>query len=169
MFNREQLNRIEALLTRVDAALVVRDPGTSRSVEAYEGLRKQVAVASRARRQHVAQLVEIADALDRGATAETIRDRVEEWMMQAGVERRCDPSVLEYFEVVEGNGDGIEVLTPAWVDTESGSLVRAGRARRIETISPDVMTTQEGAAPTVPMRSEQPDGDRDGGNKGMAR
>ncbi|MFN3219825.1 MAG: hypothetical protein ACE367_25335 [Acidimicrobiales bacterium] len=127
MFSR--LRKIEDLLTRIDTALVVRDPGSARSAEAYEGLRKQVAMAARSRREHLAQLVEMSDAIDRGATVDTLRERVDEWTMQAGLTRLTTVDPIDHFEI-EGSGEVVEVVEPAWIDSESGALIRSGRARR---------------------------------------
>jgi hypothetical protein len=139
----KRLDRIEALqeqiyelqermherIRDIDVALIVREPGTARAAEAYEGLRKSVATAARERRQHLAQLVEIADAIERGASLDTLRQRCEQWCMEAGLERRSDV-VPEWFSVVEGEGPVLEVIAPAWVDSASGQLVKQGTARR---------------------------------------
>jgi hypothetical protein len=144
VFPSKRLDRIEALqeqivalqdqmherLRDIDIALIVREPGTARAAEAYEGLRKGVATAARERRQHLAQLVEFVDAVERGATVETLRRRCEQWCLEAGLERRADV-VPEWFSVVEGEGPVLEVVEPAWVDGTSGQLVKQGTARRV--------------------------------------
>lgn len=130
---RERLDSIYNLVQRIEAALVVRDPGTQRSVEAYEGLRKTVVGAMRARRQHLTQLVTVSEAIDRGATVETLKARLEEWCVQAGLRRWYEPEPAEFFDVIEGDGPFLEVLTGAWVD-DSGEvpvLIKAGTARRV--------------------------------------
>lgn len=140
----KRLDRIEALqeqihalqekmherIRDIDVALIVREPGTARAAEAYEGLRRSVATAARERRQHLAQLVEIADAIERGASIDTLRQRCEQWCLEAGLERRSDV-VPEWFSVVEGEGPVLEVIAPAWVDSASGQLVKQGTARRV--------------------------------------
>lgn len=144
MLPSKRLDRIEALqqriydlqdqmherLSEINIALIVREPGTARAAEAYEGLRKSVATAARERRQHLAQLVEFVDAIDRGATMETLRQRCEQWCVEAGLERRSD-KVPEWFSVVEGEGPVLEVVEPAWIDATSGQLVKQGTARRL--------------------------------------
>jgi|GEM_PF-4502217 len=122
------LNTMERQIDRIHTALVVRDPGTTLSVEAYEGLRKQVIASASARLQHVAQLAEFDVALRRGASAESLAVLVEQWLRQAGIERVEDPSVRGAWEA-DANGFAAEVDIPAYVDGVTGRLVRAGRLR----------------------------------------
>jgi hypothetical protein len=147
----KRLDRIEALQERmfalqekmherirdIDVALIVREPGTARAAEAYEGLRRSVATAARERRQHLAQLAEMTDAIERGATVETLRQRCEQWCAEAGLERRSE-AVPEWYAVVEGEGPVLEVIVPAWVDSASGQLVKQGTARRVSEPEPDM-------------------------------
>lgn len=124
----ELLAQMERQLDRVYTAIVVRDPGTSLSSDAYEGLRKQVVASARARTQHVAQLAEIDVALRRGATVTDLQGLVDGWLRQAGIERIEDPSVRDVWESTPSGRD-VEVEIPAYVDTEVGRLVHQGRLR----------------------------------------
>ena len=126
--NNELLTQMERQLDRVYTAILVRDPGTSLSSDAYEGLRKQVIASARARTQHVAQLAEIDVALRRGATNTDLQALVDGWLRQAGVERVEDPRVRDVWESVPSSRD-VEVEIPAYVDTEVGRLVHQGRLR----------------------------------------
>lgn len=129
----EDLASMAGMLQRIEAALVVRDPGTARSAEAFDGLRKTVQAAMRERRAHLAHLVQLSDSLERGATVETIGALATEWCQQAGVQRWGDATRAEYFEIVEGDGPTLEVIRDAWVETsESGEpiLLKQGQARR---------------------------------------
>lgn len=126
--NNELLTQMERQLDRVYTAILVRDPGTSLSSDAYEGLRKQVIASARARTQHVAQLAEIDVALRRGATITDLQALVDGWLRQAGVERVEDPRVRDVWESVPSSRD-VEVEIPAYVDTEVGRLVHQGRLR----------------------------------------
>lgn len=169
MFPSKRLDRIEALqqqivalqdqmherLRDIDIALIVREPGTARAAEAYEGLRKGVATAARERRQHLAQLVEFVDAIERGATVETLRHRCEQWCLEAGLERRSDV-VPEWFSVVEGEGPVIEVIDPAWVDGTSGQLVKQGTARRVPGEIAAEATTEAAATGAATEAPDQP-------------
>ena len=139
MFGKRRLERFEARqeatldqIGHITAALIVREPGTALSANAYDGLRKQVSIAARDRRQHLARLVELSEAIDNGATTETLRRKCEQWCLEVGLEAVTDleSGQSDWFRIVEGDGPEIEVLTPAWADTEVGHLVQRGTARR---------------------------------------
>ncbi|MBP1326375.1 hypothetical protein JOF28_001607 [Leucobacter exalbidus] len=126
--NKELLTQMERQLDRIHTALLVRDPGTSLSSDAYEGLRKQVVASARARTQHVAQLAEIDVALRRGASITDLQNLVDGWLRQAGIERIEDPRVPDVWDSVP-NSREVEVEIPAYVDTEVRRLVHQGRLR----------------------------------------
>jgi hypothetical protein len=146
LFGRRRLERFEARqeamlaqIGHITTALIVREPGTALSANAYDGLRKQVSIAARDRRQHLARLVELMEAIDNGATPETLRRKCEQWCHESGLESVTDVSGSEahWFRIVEGDGPAVEVLTPAWVDTEVGHLIQRGTARRVRRESVD--------------------------------
>jgi hypothetical protein len=139
---RQQLDAMQESLHKVEAALVVRDPGTARSVEAYDGLRKQVGAAMRHRRTHLVQLTSMAEALDRGADPDALRAMIDEWMRQAGLRRWERSSPLHFFEVLGGEATEYEVIEPAWVDDQGDEpiLVKAGLARAVPTVPPEALT-----------------------------
>lgn len=136
--NKAQIHQIRLLLERLDAAVVVRDPGNARSAEAFDGLRKSILVSSKNHRTHLAHLLSLSDSLERGGSIELIRERVNDFLFELGVKRVFEPLHLEMFEiieVVEGENDGFEVLEPAIVEQlENGepSIIRLGKARRIQ-------------------------------------
>ena len=133
----ERLDRIEALLNRLDAAVVVRDPGNARAAEAFDGLRKLMIQSGTSRRSHVAHLLSLADRIEREATMELIRDRVNDFLLELGVLRSTDVARPEFFEIMEGEGEGIECVVPAVVERlEDGrvNLVRHGKARRFHVV-----------------------------------
>ena len=149
----EKLSEIHALAERIEAALVVRDPGTARSFEAFEGLRKQVAAASRSRRIHMSHLVTIATDIDKGATLETISLRVNELLRESGVTLCKDVAVLGAFDFV-GEGDEISIESPAWIDIlEDGSVLvlRQGIATR----RPSINSVRESANESVTFTTDQ--------------
>lgn len=115
----------------IHASLVVRDPGNRLSAEAYDGLRKTVIAGATQRRAHLVQLVEFATALERGADTQQLRSLVEEWLIQADVAQFTDPSRPECFEILGGSGEGLAVLAPAWIDSQTGALIKRGTAERI--------------------------------------
>lgn len=126
--NNELLTQMDRQLDRIYTALLVRDPGTSLSSDAYEGLRKQVVASARARTQHVAQLAEIDVALQRGVNISDLQNLVDGWLRQAGIERIEDPRMPDVWDSVP-NSHEVEVEIPAYVDTEVGRLVHQGRLR----------------------------------------
>ena len=134
MSKRTRLITIEGLLQRLDAAVVVRDPGSTHAAEAYEGLRKQIMQSGKSHRIHTAHLLSLADSLERGADMELIRDRVSDFMEELGLKRIYDTGDSELFEIIEGEGSGLECIEPAIVEQLADgrrSVVRQGNARRV--------------------------------------
>lgn len=121
---------MERRLELIYTALIVRDPGTSLSADAYEGLRRQVVASASARRQHVAQLAEFDVALRRGASTEDLVNLVSQWLDQAGIKRVEDPTVAEVWETTLPSGVIGEVDMPAYVDRQTNMMVRQGRLRQ---------------------------------------
>ena len=133
--NRYRLERIELLLERLDTALVVRDPGGARSADAFDGLRKQIIQAGTNHRSHIAHLLSLSDSLERNAPPELIRDRVNDFLAELGIVRWTDCSATQAFEIVDGEGKGLECVEAAIVERlDNGHLnvIRMGKARRHE-------------------------------------
>jgi len=153
----QQLLDAVQLLQRLDAAVVVRDPGNARSAEAFDGLRKTVLASMKARRSHIAHLLSLSDSIERGASIETIGERVSDFLNEIGLRYVNDTTHADWFDVVEGEGEILECVTPAVVDeSELGSmLIRAGTARRVPAPEP-LPTAQESSAS---------DEDREGGSE----
>jgi hypothetical protein len=149
MGNRNRLERVERLLERLDAAVVVRDPGNARSAEQFEGLRKQIALAAKNHRVHVAHLLSLSDSARKGASLELLSERIEDFLAELGVTRISEylhPDLFDVVETVEGATDGIEVLEPAVVETmESGELNRLqlGKVRKVVGPPIEVVPTGE--------------------------
>jgi hypothetical protein len=129
MKNRDLLNELLRRIDRMEVALIVRDPGTSLSADAYDGLRKQVAVAARERQAHLVQLALLAEAVRSTDDTAAITSILSEYMQQAGLGAVEDPSRPELYEVVSGTGEDLEILSPAYVDEASGWLIKQGRAQ----------------------------------------
>ena len=133
----DRLWRIEALLERLDSAVVVKDPGSARSADAFEGLRRTIIQNAKSHRVHVAHLIALDESIWSGATIELIRFRVAEYLRELGVERLEDSSVPEAFDIV-GDGQGeFEVLEPAISERgEDGnfSILKVGKARRTASV-----------------------------------
>jgi hypothetical protein len=134
MNNRQRLESIEILLQRLEAAVVVRDLGNAHSADAYDGLRKQIIQSGKNHRMHVAHLLSLADSMERGADLQLIRDRVNDFLNELGVERFSDISLVELFEVTEGEGSALECIEPAIIEKlDNGGIspIRLGKARRV--------------------------------------
>jgi hypothetical protein len=126
------VDKIDRNVERIELATVLREPNTKLSVDAYDGLRKQVVAAASERAAHLHQLAEFDSALDRGASLDDLRTLVGEWLGQAGIQVVTDPFLEDAYELVgEGSGD-LRVVRPAYVDTATGRLVRRGIAERID-------------------------------------
>lgn len=128
--NRVMLMELKALVETLKTALIVSDPKVSTSADAYEGLRKQVAVAASSRQAHLVQLAHFSRALRHGAGTDQLGDLVEEWMQQAGLDAVTDPNP-ELYEILDGEaGVGhLEVMAPAYLDPKTRTLIAMGRAR----------------------------------------
>lgn len=142
---REDVTQMKDMVHSINTALIVREPGTARSSEAYDGLRRQVAAATTERRNHLLELVRMLEALNSHMSRDQLRALVGDWVEQAGLRRWDDASVTEFFDHI-GDGDGpVEVVNSAWVIGDPVTLVKAGLARRkpldlqsaIDEVSPD--------------------------------
>lgn len=127
------VDRIDRNVERIELATLVREPDTPLSADAYDGLRKQVIAATGARNAHLHQLVQFDVALRAGASADDLRALVAEWFGQASVQIVDDASVEQAFEFVgDGDGDGAaRVVDPAYVDGQTGRVIKAGLAERV--------------------------------------
>lgn len=145
--SKKQLNEIERLLNRLDAAVVVRDPGNAHSAEAYDGLRKQIIRSGTNHRAHLAHLIALSESLDRGAGIELIRDRVKDFLAELGVKPISDyiyPELFEIVETIQGEQDGVEVLEPAvaeQMDDGKFNPIHKGKVRLIK--GPEFIPTQD--------------------------
>jgi len=125
--------QIQALLERIDAALIVRDPGTVKSAEAFDGLRRGVAYAAKARRSHVAHLLSLDESLRTGGNLDLVTARVSEYLKELGVERFLDVTLVEAFDIGGDPSGTIEVIEPAIIEREEDgriTVLRVGKALR---------------------------------------
>lgn len=138
--NQALIVEMLGLLNRIEAALVVRDPGSKVSADAYDGLRKMLLQSSKNRRIHVSHLLSLSDSLNRDASLDQIRDRVGDFLAELGVSYWADTSVAELFDVTDGEGTQLECVEPAVVEKlEDGRIVevRRGTARRVPGPEPE--------------------------------
>lgn len=132
--NKALMIEMLTLLNRIESALVVRDPGSKISADAYDGLRKMLLQSSKNRRIHVSHLLSLSDSLNRNASMQLIKDRVADYMAELGISYWTDTSIPDLFDVIEGEGEVVECIEPAVVEKlEDGRIieVRRGIARRI--------------------------------------
>ena len=172
----EEMTAIAKIVGEIHTALVVRDPGTRLSAEAYDGLRKTVIAGATQQRAHLVQLVELSTALDRGADATQLTSMVDEWLIQAGLAQVTDARRPDLYEVLGGAGDSLHILSAAWVDSQNGALIKRGTAERVQMPSPVLPRTPGAPAvggartvaapepPNVPARDrdESRDSDKEG-------
>lgn len=127
----ETLEKVLAQVHEIKTALVIRDPGNRLSADAYQGLRQAVIAGANARRSHLVQLAQMAEAINGGARQQDLENLVAEWLLQAGLTPVSDPSDLSLFEVIDGPGESIQVRRPAWIDTQTGAIVKKGTVHRV--------------------------------------
>lgn len=129
---RRELSEIKELVSSINTALIVREPGTALAADAYDGLRRQVSKATTERRAHLVELVRLLEAIDNGVSGDALRRLVEGWADQAGLSRLSDPTPPEAFEIIDdGDRAGpLEVINPAWVAGDV--LIKQGLARRTD-------------------------------------
>jgi len=155
MSKRSQLSRIENLLQRLDAAVVVRDPGSTRAADMYEGLRKQIIQSGKNHRMHLSHLIALQDSIERGADIDLIRDRVNDYLNELGIQKTSDTTHIDSFEVIEGEGSNFECIEPAIIELlEDGSIRthQLGKARRVPgpIVEPSEQTQFEATESTAP-------------------
>ena len=155
MSKRSQLSRIENLLQRLDAAVVVRDPGSARAADMYEGLRKQIIQSGKNHRMHLSHLIALQDSIERGADIDLIRDRVNDYLNELGIQKTSDTTHIDSFEVIEGEGSNFECIEPAIIELlEDGSIRthQLGKARRVPgpIVEPSEQTQFEATESTAP-------------------
>jgi len=125
---------LHSMVTQLTTLLIVRDPGNAQSADAYDGLRKTILQSAKSRRMHISHLLSLKDSLDRDASTELIKDRVNDFLNELGISYSSDTSVPDYFEVLDGEGDILECVVPAVVDTDADGntvLITPGKARRV--------------------------------------
>lgn len=77
--SREMLNAIRELNTKVerlDAAIITRYPDSERAADEYMALRKAVNASASASTLHRQNLISLVNALDEGASTQTIREKL---------------------------------------------------------------------------------------------
>lgn len=133
---QQRIKGLEHQAELIKTVLIVKEPNTVQAAQSYEGLRKLVVASAAERRSHLTQLVAMSVAVSRATSVADLVPQVQEWMEQAGVaalaELPAGHEASHLFEDVAGLGlDGpMEIVEPAYVDIQTGSVLRLGRAQR---------------------------------------
>jgi hypothetical protein len=96
-----------------------------------ETLRTALLESIRARELHTNQLSAIDRFASNSPGQKAIQEFIASQLRLAKIERVTDTSDPALFTVVEGQGDVLTLLQPAYVDQTSGRLVLIGQARRM--------------------------------------
>ena len=136
MAKGELVEAVEVLTQRIDqlehqaellkTVLIVKEPGAIISANAFEGLRKQIIASANDRLTHLSQIVQMRVAIDRASSLDDLKSMVASWEAQSGIDEIHEPGpdtpVSDLFE------GGFKVVEPAFVDSQSGRVLRTGRA-----------------------------------------
>ncbi|MFD8460474.1 hypothetical protein [Streptomyces antimycoticus] len=97
-------------------------------------LRQSVLDAFRTREEYMARMIETdLIASTPGQSLSVLQRSIRSCLYDQGLRRVDSPDEPEHFVVVEGEGDGFEVLRPAYVDQVTGKLLLSGQLRRVPT------------------------------------
>lgn len=124
------VDKISRAIERIEVATIVREPSSALSVDAYEGLRRQVVAAAGERMAHLYQLARFAEAVSSAMPVEQLGPLVEEWLIQAGLERVTDLYDGRYYDVLAGDGPQLRVLRTAYRDGATARPVLMGQVER---------------------------------------
>lgn len=128
MFNKKHFDhRLDIL----ELYLTVRDPGTAKAAEAYDGLRKLLIAANKGTQIHLAQLAalhRVASAVD---SVGPVLAKLDELMTQMGLVAVDDPDQTHLYQLSGGEGAVLVVDVPAYVSVSSdghAAIVQQGIA-----------------------------------------
>lgn len=137
MFNKKHFDHRFELL---ELYLTVRDPGTAKSAEAYDGLRKLLINANRGTQVHLAHLAELHRVASATDSIDVVRAKVGEFMNQVGLIPVWESEDRDLFEFTNRRGMGVVVDSPAYVcRSEAGiSFIIRGTAHYDRAAEADV-------------------------------
>lgn len=130
----QRIDEVDERQQRLVDLLTTGDSTSAVAADAYDGLRRQVLSASADRMAHLAQLVQLRHTVANASSIEELAKHIDGWMEMADLRTVKDldhPEGDTLFEMLGGEGKGLELLEPAYVDGRSGRVVRQGRARRV--------------------------------------
>lgn len=132
MFNRKRFEHLEHRLDKLELYFTIRDPGTAKSAEAYDGLRKLLIAANKGTQIHMAHLAQLHRAAKATESPEPVIAKLGEFMRQMGVVEISDPDMVgldpshesftELFDVTQRDGDWLVVDDPAYVSASDGAV-----------------------------------------------
>ena len=158
--SRRELREVVRLLERLDAAVVVRDPGTARSVEEFEGMRRLLMAVSKHQRSHVVDLISLSDVIETGGSMEVVRGRVNEYLSSLGVERSTDVSRREEFEFETAGSGRLECVRAAVVEVlADGRRVVHKRGSAKWVAEPELAVAEPAESEVTSEHGESPSGD----------
>ncbi len=114
----------------MQTVLMIREPDSVVAADAFTGLRKQVASASKHHWAHMAQLAEMDVALEHAQSLDEMKKLVAQWLSTAGLARVSSLSqgqAADAFDVVSEEGPEPVVVQPAYVDRATGRVIKNGR------------------------------------------
>ena len=125
---RDLCHQLEIMKT----ILIVKEPESTMAANAFEGLRKQIVAVAQEHWAHLAQLAAMDVAVNHVTEVSELRGVSKEWLDQAGVLRVDDPThknAAEIFETVGGGAEIVEIFQPAYLDSATGRIIKAGRLK----------------------------------------
>lgn len=158
--SRREMREVLRLLDRLDAAVVVRDPGTARSVEEFEGMRRLLMSVSKNHRSHVVDLISLSEVIETGGSIEVVRGRLNEYLSSLGIERSTDVSRPEEFVFDAGGSGRLECSKAAVVEVlADGRRIVHKRGSAAWVAEPDVVVAESTEPGMTSGSGETPSGD----------
>lgn len=112
MFNKKHFDhRLDIL----ELYLTVRDPGTAKAAEAYDGLRKLLIAANKGTQIHLAHLASLHKVAHSADSLAPIQSKVNEFMSQVGLVTVDDPGQVDLYQITGGKGTRLVVDAPAYL------------------------------------------------------
>jgi len=159
---QERLQGLEHQAELMKTVLIVKEPSTIQASQAFDGLRKKVIAGAAERRSHLTQIVAMAVAVSRATSVSDLVPQVQEWMDQAGImpirHVPVGSDASHVFEDIGGKGlDGaLEIVEPAYFDTQTGTILRLGRAKlAARTAKVEPVTAEEVDAQDVDAQADE--------------
>jgi len=159
-----RMSEIERSLDRLDVAVITRYPDSQRAAESYDALRKGIITNASAATVSQQNLITLANAIDQGATASTLRLKiidllgtyqVREITSDEFIMNRLDEAT--YVQVFQEVGDSAHPR-PAWIrwQGEALEIVQKGYVKAYPDFTEVVQDSKEPEAIEVGQVPENP-------------